>query len=70
MHFQGKWENNFTFTEDGPFYSTPDSKITVKIMNLTHSLRYYHDDKLQFSVLELPYKVNIVFINICIIISN
>ncbi|XP_050435896.1 leukocyte elastase inhibitor-like isoform X2 [Adelges cooleyi] len=56
VHFKCGWKNEFSDTQDEPFFLTPENQVNVKMMSLRKDLLYYHDGDLKYAALELPYK--------------
>jgi len=56
IYFKGDWAIQFDKkdTTDAPFMISPDEKVTVPMMYLKESFKYWADGQLQ--ILELPYK--------------
>ena len=53
IYFQGTWKNVFNpkATQDWPFHPTPETSITVKMMDQTGSLLYYENELMQAAAL-------------------
>jgi len=59
VHFKSAWSQQFKHVYDGTFYVTPSDEVPVKMMYLEQDFQYYHDSVLNFTAIEIPYKVNI-----------
>jgi len=59
VHFKCDWAQQFKHVYDGSFYVTPSDQIPVKMMYLERDFQYYYDSVLNFTAIEIPYKVNI-----------
>lgn len=55
IYFKGDWKQQFKASETKaePFFTAPDTKMTVQLMRQLHSFRYTETDALQ--AVELPY---------------
>lgn len=60
LHFQCSWSSPFLETSEEFFNVTSNRKITAKMMKKNGQLKYFHDDILKFSALQLPYLVRII----------
>ncbi len=56
IYFKGEWESQFEeeLTQEDPFYITPETTVSVPMMNQEGRYKYVESDELQ--VLEVPYK--------------
>ncbi|XP_050535095.1 serpin B10-like [Daktulosphaira vitifoliae] len=55
LHFKCLWNKKFSATNDEPFYSVGQNVI-VKMMYQQAPYNYYHDKKLKFAALDMPYR--------------